>query len=164
MMSFFGNSNLVVALSTGLFVLLIIYLKVPGKVAGMLDARADRIRNELEEARRLREEAQTLLASYERKQKEVEDQAQQIVANAKAEAEHAAVQAKADLEKSIARRLKAANDQIASAEASALKEVRDRAVSIAVKAAGEVIAKQMTAKSGGALIDDAIKEVGEKLH
>ena len=164
MMSFFGDSNLVVGLSTFLFIALMIYLKVPGKVAGMLDARAEKIRAELEEARRLREEAQTLLASYERKQKEVEEQSRQIIANAKSEAEHAATQAKADLEKSIARRLKAADDQIASAEASAMKEVRDRAVAVAVKAASDVIAKNMNAKTGGALIDDAIRQVGEKLH
>ncbi len=164
MMSFFGDTNLVVSLSTVLFIALLIYLKVPGKIAGMLDARADKIRTELEEARRLREEAQTLLASYERKQKEVEEQAQQIIANAKAEAEHAAVQAKAELEKSIARRLKAADEQIASAEASAMKEVRDRAVTVAIKAASEIIAKKMTAKSSGSLIDDAIRQVGDKLH
>ena len=164
MMSFFGDSNLVVALTTVLFVLLLVYLKVPGKIAGLLDARADRIRNELDEARRLREEAQTLLASYERKQKEVEGQAEAIVANAKAEAERAAEQAKTDLEASIKRRLKAADDQIASAEASAVKEVRDTAANIAVKAASTVIAKNMTSTNGNALIVDAIKQVGAKLH
>lgn len=163
-MSFFGNSDLMVALSTTLFIALLVHLRVPGKIGAMLDARADKIRKELEDARRLREEAQTLLASYERKQKEVEDQAQQIVANAKAEAEHAAEQAKADLETSIARRLKAAGDQIASAEASAVKEVRDRAIAVAVAAAGEVIAKNMTSKDSGALIDQAIEDVGAKLH
>ena len=164
MMSFFGNSDLVVATTTVLFILLLIYLGVPGKIAGLLDARADKIRGELEEARRLREEAQTLLASYERKQKEVEGQAEQIVANAKAEAERAAVEAKAALEASIERRMKAADDQIASAESSAMKEVRDRAVAVAVQAASAAIADKMTKAKGGALIDDAIKEVGAKLH
>jgi F-type H+-transporting ATPase subunit b len=164
MMSFFGDSNYVVTLTTVLFVLLLVYLKVPGKIAGLLDARANKIRAELDEARRLREEAQTLLASYERKQKEVEGLATTIVANAKAEAERAAVQAKVDLEASITRRLKAADDQIASAEASAIKEVRDTAATIAIQAASAVIAKKMTAANGNALIDDAIKQVGAKLH
>ena len=131
MMSFFGNSDLVVTLTTLLFIALLAYLGVPKKIGGLLDARADKIKAELEEARRLREEAQTLLASYEKKQKEVEGQAEQIVANAKAEAEKAAEKAKEDLKASIARRLKAADDQIASAEASAVKEVRDRAIAVA---------------------------------
>ena len=164
MMSFFGNSDLVVALSTILFIALLIYLGVPGKITGLLDARADRIKNELEEARRLREEAQTLLASYEKKQKEVEGQAEQIVANAKAEAEKAAEKAKEDLKTSIARRLKAADDQIASAEASAVKEVRDRAIAVATQAASAVIAEKMSAEAGDRLIDASIKDVGAKLH
>ncbi|MGB0410313.1 MAG: ATP F0F1 synthase subunit B [Pikeienuella sp.] len=164
MMSFFGDSNLVVTLSTVLFIALLVYLKVPGKITGLLDARADKIRAELDEARRLREEAQTLLASYERKQKEVEGQAETIVSNAKAEAERAAEQAKVDLETSIKRRLKAADDQIASAEAAAIKEVRDTAAGVAIQAATAVIAKNMNAAKGNALIDDAIKQVGAKLH
>ncbi|MDG1373327.1 MAG: ATP F0F1 synthase subunit B [Paracoccaceae bacterium] len=163
-MSFFGDSNLVVTLTTVLFIALLVYLGVPKKIAGLLDARADKIKAELEEARRLREEAQTLLASYEKKQKEVEGLAEQIVANAKSEAENAAVQAKEDLKASIARRLKGAEDQIASAEASAVKEVRDRAIAVATQAASAVIADKMSAASGNDLIDASIKEVGAKLH
>lgn len=164
MMSFFGDSNLVVTLTTVLFIALLIYLGVPKKIGGLLDARADKIKAELEDARRLREEAQTLLASYEKKQKEVEGQAEMIVANAKAEAEKAAEKAKEDLKSSIARRLKAADDQIASAEASAVKEVRDRAIAVATQAASAVIAEKMSAQSGDSLIDASIKEVGAKLH
>lgn len=164
MMGFFGDSNLVVTLTTVLFIALLVYLKVPGKIASLLDARAEKIRAELEDARRLREEAQTLLASYERKQKEVEGQAQQIVANAKAEAERAAEEAKKSLEVSIARRMKAAEDQIASAEAGAVREVRDRAVAVAVAAATKVIKEKMTEAEAGKLVDDAIKQVGDRLH
>lgn len=164
MMSFFGNSDLVVALTTILFIALLVYLGVPKKIGGLLDARADKIKAELEEARRLREEAQTLLASYEKKQKEVEGLAEQIVANAKSEAENAAVQAKEDLKASIARRLKGAEDQIASAEASAVKEVRDRAIAVATQAASAVIAGKMSAAGGDDLIDASIQEVGAKLH
>lgn len=163
-MAFFGDSNYVVALGLILFILLLVVLKVPGKIAGMLDARADRIRKELEDARRLREEAQTLLASYERKHSEVQEQADQIVAAAKAEAERAAVQAKEDLKASIARRLRTAEEQIAAAEAGAVREVRDEAISVAVKAAQQVIASGMSDKARGAMIDDAIKDVGAKLH
>ena len=158
------NTNFVVLIAFLLFVAVLLYLKVPSLLGGMLDKRADGIQSELDEARALREEAQTLLASYERKQKEVQEQADRIVAHAKEEAAEAAEQAKADLKVSIARRLQAAEDQIASAETSAVKEVRDKAVTIAVAAAKDVIAKQMTAESGDKLIDAAIGEVDAKLH
>jgi F-type H+-transporting ATPase subunit b len=158
------NTDFIVLLAFILFILVLIKFKVPGMLAGMLDKRAEGIQSELDEARALREEAQTILASYERKQKEVQEQAGRIVEQAKADATAAAEQAKKDLEVSIARRLAAAEDQIASAEASAVKEVRDQAVVIAVGAANEVIAKGMTATDGNKLIDAAIAEVDAKLH
>jgi F-type H+-transporting ATPase subunit b len=159
-----SNTNFVVLISFLLFIAVLLYLKVPSLLGGMLDKRAEGIKSELDEARALREEAQSLLASYERKQKEVQEQADRIVAHAKMEAAEAAEQAKADLKVSIARRMKAAEDQIASAEASAVKEVRDRAVSVAVAVAKDVVAKQMTAEQGAKLIDVAISEVEAKLH
>jgi F-type H+-transporting ATPase subunit b len=158
------NTNFIVLLAFILFILVLFYFKVPGMLGKMLDKRAEDIQSELDEARALREEAQTLLASYERKQKEVQDQADRIVAHAKEEAAVAAEQAKADLAKTIERRLKAAEDQIASAEATAVKVVRDQAISIAVGAANDVIAKKMTAAAGNKLIDAAIAEVDAKLH
>ena len=133
-------------------------------IGGALDNRAEGIKSELDEARALHEEARSLLASYERKQREVQTQADAIVAAAKDDAALAAEQAKADLEKSIARRLAAAQDQIASAEASAVKEVRDQAITVAVSAANAVLAKQMTAAQANKLIDAAIADVGDKLH
>jgi F-type H+-transporting ATPase subunit b len=159
-----GNTDFVVTLAFILFIAVLFYFKVPSMLGGMLDKRAEGIQSELDEARALREEAQTILASYERKQKEVQEQADRIVAHAKEEATLAAEQAKQDLEASIARRLAAAQDQIASAEASAVKEVRDQAVVIAVGAANDVIAKGMTATDGNKLIDAAIAEVDAKLH
>ncbi len=164
--SFFSleNTNFVVLLAFLLFIGILFYMKVPGKLGGMLDSRAEGIKSELDEARALREEAQTILASYERKQKEVQEQADRIVTTAREEAAQAAEQAKADLKLSIERRIAAAEDQIASAEASAVKDVRDQAVLIAVATAREVIAKQMTAAEGNKLIDSAIAEVDAKLH
>lgn len=159
-----GNTDFVVLIAFLLFIGVLVYFKVPGLIGGMLDKRADDIKSELDEARSLREEAQTLLASYERKQQEVAEQADRIVAHAKDEAKIAAEQAKVDLQDSIARRLAAAEDQIASAQASAVKEVRDTAITVAVSAASEVIAKQMNATAGNKLIDDAIKQVEAKLH
>ncbi len=159
-----ANTDFVVTLAFLLFVGILLWFKVPGKVGEMLDARANGIQSELDEARALREEAQALLASYERKQKEVQEQADRIVAAAKEEAANAAETAKDDIRTSVARRLAAAEEQLASAQASAVKEVKDRAVLAAVGAAQDVVAKQMTAAQGNSLIDDAIAQVEAKLH
>jgi F-type H+-transporting ATPase subunit b len=159
-----GNTNFIVLVSFILFVGILLYAKVPGKLAGMLDGRAVQIKKDLDEARALREEAKTILASYERKQKEVQEQSERIVASAKEEAMAAARQAKEDLKVAIARRVAAAEERIASAEASAVREVREKAVSVAVAAAGDLLAKQMTADAASASIDDAIAQVEAKLH
>ena len=158
------NTDFVVLIAFLLFVGVIVYLKVPTLLMGMLDKRADGIKTELDEARALREEAQTLLASYERKQKEVQEQADRIVSSAKEEATAAGKQARVDLANSLKRRMIAAEEQIGSAQAAAVKEVRDQAATIAVAAARDVIAAQMTAANGNALIEDAIAQVDAKLH
>ena len=158
------NTNFVVLIAFIAFIGLLVYMKVPGKLTGMLDARAASIKSDLDEARSLREEAKSILATYERRQKEVQEQADRIVSTAKEEATAAAALAKADLKEAIARRLIAATDQIASAEASAIRHVREHAASIAVAAAGDVLAKQMTADSASASIDAAILQVEAKLH
>jgi F-type H+-transporting ATPase subunit b len=159
-----SNTDFIVALAFILFIAVLFYFKVPSLIGGLLDKRADGIRSELDEARALREEAQSLLASYERKQLEVKEHADRIVAQARESAAEAAEQAKLDLEKSIERRVQAAADQITSAEQSAVKQVRDEAASIAIAAAGDVISKKMTAAKSGDLIDEAIKTVQAKLH
>ena len=158
------NSNFVVLLAFIGFVALVLYLGVPKMLGKMLDARADGIRSELEEARSLREEAKALLASYEKKHAEVKAQADRIVEAARVEAAAAAEQAKADIKDSVARRIVAAEEQMASAEASAIKDVRDEAIVVAVAAARDIIANQMTAADGNSLIDEAIEQAGSKLH
>lgn len=159
-----NNTDFVVLLGFIVFIGILIYAKVPGRVTGMLDDRAAKIRAELDEAKSLREEAQTLLASYERKQKEVAEQAEGIIAAAKAEAEAAAEQAKEDLKDTIARRLQAATDQIDSAEKSAVKEVKDKAANVAIAAAASVIADKLDASKSNDLIDQAIRDVADRLH
>ena len=159
-----ANTDFVVSIAFLVFIGILLYFKVPALVGGMLDKRADSIKSELDEAKALREEAQSLLASYERKQKEVQEQSARIVAAAKEEATNAATAAKEDIAKSIPRRLAAAEEQIANAEASAVQEVRDQAIAVAIGAAKDVIAKQMDAKSAGAMIDDSIATVADKLH
>ena len=114
------NTDFVVALSFLIFIGILLYMKVPSMLAGMLDKRAEGIESELDEARTLRDEAQAVLASYERKQLEVQEQADRIVAQAKESASEAAEQEKLDLAASIERRVQAAQDQIASAEQRAV--------------------------------------------
>lgn len=158
------NTNFVVLIAFIAFIGLLVYMKVPAKLTGMLDARAATIKAELDEARALREEAKSILATYERRQKEVQEQADRIVSAARDEALAAAAQAKEDLKASIARRLASATEQIASAEAGAIRQVREQAVAVAVAAAGEVLSKQMTADAASASIDDAIAQVEARLH
>ena len=158
------NTNFVVMIAFAIFIGIILYLGVPKMLGGLLDKRAAAIKAELDEAKSLREDAKALLASYEKKQTEVQAQADRILEAAKAEAAAAAEQAKADIVSSVARRLAAAEDQIASAEASAVKEVRDQAIVVAVGAARDIIASQMTEAESNSLIDASIDDVGSKFH
>ena len=159
-----SNTNFVVLIAFLLFVGLLVYLKVPGKLSGMLDERANGIQSELDEARSLREEAQSILAEYERKQKEVQNQADQIILHAKEEAKIAAAAAKDNLKASIKRRLASAEDQILSAQTAAVKEVKDTAVTVAVAAANDVISSGMNASHANELIEAAIKDTNGKFH
>ena len=158
------NTDFIVTIAFLIFVGILIYMKVPGIIGGMLDKRADGIRADLDEAKRLREEAQEIYASYERRQREVKTQSDEIIANAKREAEGQAAKAREDLKLSIARRLKAAEDQISSAESDAVRAVRDRAVQAAVAAASEILGKQVASGQRSAGIDDAIDEVARRLN
>lgn len=158
------NTNFVVLLGFLVFVGILVWKKVPSILGGLLDKRAEQIKSDLDEARALRDEAKALLASYEQKQKDVTEQSARIVANAKDEANAAAATAKDDLAQSIARRMAAAGDQIASAEAAAISAVRNQAITVAVAAAGEVLAKQSNPTSASASIDAAIAVVDAKFH
>ncbi len=160
----FRNTDFVVTIGFIIFIGILLYFRIPGIVGGLLDKRAEGIRAELEEARKLREEAQSILASYERKLKEVKDQAAQIVEAAQEEAELSAKEAREALKDTIARRMQAAEEQIASARAAAVREVRDQAATVAVAAARDVLAKQMDATKANKLIEEGIKEAAERLH
>lgn len=158
------NTNFVVLVAFLIFVGILLKVGVPGKLAAMLDAHSAGIKANLDEARALRDEAKALLASYDAKHKEVQQQSARIIATAKEEAQAAADQAKAELAQSITRRLAAAADQIAAAEASALREVRETAIAVAIAAAGEVLAKQRTDESAASAIDASIAQVDAKFH
>lgn len=148
------------------FIIAVLALFKPaGKmIVGSLDKRSDRIRDELDEARRLREEAQELLASYERKQREAEKEAEGIVAHAKEEAERLARRAAADLEAQVARRRQQALDRIDQAGKDAEREVRAAAVDLALKATRKLLAEKIGEEQQSKLVDDAIAEVAKRLH
>lgn len=129
-----------------------------------LDDRAAKIRAELEEAQKLREEAQRLLAEYQRKQRDALKEAEGIVAHARIEAERTAEQAVRDLEAALERRKRLALEKIALAESKATAEVRNTAVDIAVSAVREILAQQLDAQRKGKLIDEAIADLPQLLH
>lgn len=158
------DTTFLTAVALVLFLGILYYAGVHKTLGGMLDARAQRIRDELDEARRLREEAQALFAEFERRNRDVAAQAEDIVTHARKAAETAAEKAKADLANAIERKLRAADEQIAMAEASAVREVRDRAVEVAVAAAADVIRSRMTEAQSAALIDSAIETTGNRLN
>jgi F-type H+-transporting ATPase subunit b len=142
---------------------ILIYFKVPGLIAKLLDSRIAKIEADLEEARRLREEAQALLAEYERKRKAAENEAEEIVSAAREEAEQLTADAQKALEDMVARRTKAVEDKIAQAEAQALAEVRERSADIAIEAARLILADQVKDK-GPELVDQSIQDVAARLN
>lgn len=148
------------------FIIAIAFLiyKVGGLVTGTLDARAAKIKSELDEARRLRDEAQAKLAEYQRKQRDALKEAEAIVAHAKAEAERVAAQAARDLEAAVERRRRLAAEKIALAEGRALVEVRNSAVDLAIAALGHLLAQDLDATRRSALIDEAIAALPPTLH
>ncbi|PPR67624.1 MAG: ATP synthase subunit b [Alphaproteobacteria bacterium MarineAlpha1_Bin1] len=147
-----------------LFVGILVYLKVPGMLTGALDERAKKISDDLDQARELREEAQVLLATYQRKQRDALKEAEEIIAHAKEEAMREAEQAEKKLEEAIARRQQAALNKIALAEAQAENEVRDTAIEIAIAAATAVVAQQVRGDRADALVDTAIQDLRRHLN
>ncbi|MER9847895.1 F0F1 ATP synthase subunit B [Mesorhizobium sp. M0106] len=147
-----------------IFLGIAIYIKVPGMIAKALDARADKISSELEEARRLREEAQQLLGQYLRKRKEAEQEAAAIVAAAKREADMLAAEAHKKTEDYVARRTALAEQKIGQAEREAIGEVRASAVDIAVEAARALLAGKIDAKAGADLFNASLRDLKSKLN
>ncbi|MCB1387146.1 MAG: F0F1 ATP synthase subunit B, partial [Nitratireductor sp.] len=147
-----------------IFLGIVIYLKVPGMITRNLDARSDQIRNDLEDARRLREEAQELLAEYQRKRKEAEQEASDIVAAAERDAELMAKEAEEKTAEFVARRTAQAEDKIAQAQAQAISDVRALAVDLAVAAAGKVIEGKVSGAAAEKMIKDSIAEVKARLN
>lgn len=131
---------------------------------GALDARADKIKQELDDAQRLREDAQKLLAEYQRKERDAASEAEAMLAHAREEAGRLREKAAEDLKASMARREAQALDRIAQAEAQAKADVRAEAVNLAVAATRHLLAGKLDTKLADKLIDQSIKELPGKLH
>lgn len=147
-----------------IFLGIVFYLKVPGMMAKSLDERADKIRNDLEEARRLREEAQELLAEYQRKRKEAEQEASDIIAAAERDAKLLAKEAEEKTADFVVRRTAQAEQKIAQAQAQAVADVRATAVDLAVAAASRIVGGKVSGATADKLIKDSIAEVKSRLN
>jgi len=147
-----------------LFLALLAYLKVPGWIGRSLDVRARRISDELEEARRLREEAQKLLEEYQQKRHEVEKIAADIVGSAQREADLLTQEAKRKTQDYIKRREKLVELKIAQVEQDVIAEVRAKAVDIAVKAATKLIAEEVIDEKSASFFQSSLDEVRTRLN
>lgn len=163
-MEFLQDPEFWVAVSFFLFVGLVLYLQVHKKLAAVLDARAEQIAKEIEEARSLREEAEAVLADYRRKQGDVEKETKAIVDLAMKEARSLAAETQASMKEKFDRRIKLAEDKIGRAQEDAVRDVRAAAVNAAVGAAENVIAAKLTAEKAGKLVSDSIAALKSKLN
>lgn len=134
------------------------------RIVDALDSRADGIKDEIEEAKRLREEAQQLLANYQRKHRDAVKEAEEIIEQAKGDATRMAAQAAADLETEVKRRTELAFAKIARAEAQVIQDVRNMAVDLAVRAAGQLVRDRLGEEQAGKIVDNAISELSRKVH
>jgi F-type H+-transporting ATPase subunit b len=163
-MELFRDPEFWVGLGTMAFIGLLLWQGVPKLVANSLDARAAAIAKELEDAQRLRSEAQALLAEYQKKRERAEEEAGAIVAEAKAEAERYAIEARASIKAQIERRGRQAEEKIAQAEAQAISEVRALAADAAVAAAEKLIAARLDDNRSADLIKRSLGEIPSKLN
>jgi F-type H+-transporting ATPase subunit b len=158
------EAELWVAVAFAIFVGILIYVGVPKLLTSALDTRSKRIQAELDEARRLKDEAQGLLAEYQRKQQQAEGEAQAIIASAKAEAERIAAEAKTRTEEFVVRRTKMAEAKIAQAETQAVADVRAAAAEAAVAAAATILTQSVKGKVADDLLAQGIGDVKAKLN
>jgi F-type H+-transporting ATPase subunit b len=153
-----------VAIAFLAFVVILLWFGVPRMITKALDERAQAIAKELDEARRLREEAQALLADYQRKHRNVGNEAEAIVDLARREAEALARETRADLKEQLERRTRMAEEKIARAESQAVDEVRASAIDMAVAAAEKILREKMAESGGAALVDQSIRDLKGRLN
>jgi len=164
MLHFLSTPEFWVLVAFILFFALLGYMGVHRKLVGAIDQRGARIKAELDDARRLRDEAQALLTEYQRKKNEAEKEAEAIIASAKAEGERLASEAKARMEDFVARRSKMAEAKIAQAEAQALADVRAAAADAAVAAAEKILVGSAKGAVADTLVKQGIEDVTKKFN
>ncbi len=153
-----------VAVSFLAFVGILVKMGVPSLITKALDDRADAVRKELDQARRLREEAQDLLADYQRKQRAADDEAKAIIEQARREAETMKAESAKSLKEQLERRTRLAEEKIARAEAQAVSEVRAAAVDVAMSAAESLIGDKLKGDGGADLLNRSIRDLKGKLN
>ena len=153
-----------VAIAFVILMVLFAYLGIHKTVLTALDHRSERIKAELDDAKRLKEEAAKLLGEYQTRRASAEREAEEIIANAKSEAERIATEAKAKMEDFVARRTKTAESKIAMAEAQALADVRAAAANAAVEAASTILSQSVKGSVADDLLSKGISEVRAKLN
>lgn len=163
-MSLFATPEFWVLSAVVIFFGLLAYLKVPAAIAGALDARAERIQAELDEAQNLRAEAERLLTQIKAQREETERLAADMLAQAKDDAERMRQDAAVKLEEQIVRRTEMAERKIATAEAQAMSDVKAAAAELAAEAARTVLAGRLAASSSDPLVDKAISQMAAKLQ
>jgi F-type H+-transporting ATPase subunit b len=163
MEALFADAKFWVGVSLIFFLSLLIYLRVPKMVLNSLDERSREIAEELEKARQLRDDAQAMLAEYQRKQQDAEREAEDIIERANAEAERLAKETETAIQQQLERRTKLAEQKIAQAEARALGEVRAVAADVAVGAAQRILTDRIDENSDANLIQASIGDVERML-
>ncbi|QRM28456.1 ATP F0F1 synthase subunit B [Microvirga sp. VF16] len=160
----FASAEFWVAVAFVIFWGILFYYGVPGKVLGQLDSRGKRIAGELAEAKRLRQDAERLLKEYEAKRTAAEQEAADIVSNARAEAERLAAEAQEKITDFVKRRTATAEAKIAQAEAQASAEVRAAAVDAAIKASERVLRDEITGATAASFVTQSLNDVRTKLQ
>ena len=144
--------------------LIAVFKPIKGVLIGGLDAKIEEIRREVEEAEKLREEAQSLLANYQRQQRQAMQDAENIVARAKEEAGRHRAEADEAMKEMVRRQEEQAREKIAQAEAAAIQEVKSMAVDLAMAASEKLLADKLVGDEGSRLIDKSISEIPQKLQ
>jgi F-type H+-transporting ATPase subunit b len=157
------TADISVAIAFVIFIVLVVW-KGTKKLTAGLDQRSEAIRKQLDETQNLREEAQAALASYQRQQRDALAEADEIVARAKVDAERLKVQAETVLTATIKRREEQAIERIAQAEATAIKDVRDQAIELAIGVATKIITEKMTKTVQNELVKDASEDLLKKFQ
>ncbi len=155
----FSDPTFIAQLALALFVGLLVYLKVPGMITKALDEQSLKIARELDDARRLRSEAEALLASFAAKQAQAESDAKDIVERARTEAERIAAEARQTLAEQVARRVSAAQDRIARAEAQAVNDIKAAAAEASTEAARILLTERLDAGGRSKIFSAGLAEL-----